>query len=292
MKKLLTIIFSLTISLCFSQTKEQLTDSIVKVNRVESDCVGYGCVVSPQYTRFQKLKKKLSDKELIELSKHKNPTLRTYASLELIQSQKGNVPELLSTELRKNEMVETFEGCIMDVEPVSSIIYHEYWNKIRIEASRKIKGNNYEQDLAMQKALATDLTMEKLDSIIIYSEKEVYWLLYDRTFENRKHKKSYLPRIEELAFNKNNSYAFDYLRKYYSSEYSQELENYLKTDFPKAKFQTENEVFYLHSFIETLLESKKEKFKKIAIDKLRTDDVWKDRKGWFNTTLKKYGIEL
>ena len=292
MKKLLTIIFSLTIGLCFSQTKEQLIDSIIKVNRVESDCVGIGCMVSPQYTRFQKLKKKLSEKELIELSKHENPTIRTYASIEIIQSDKGNVTELLSSELEKNEMVETFEGCIMDVEAISSIIYHEYWNKIRIEASRKIKGNNYEQDLAMQKALATDLTMGKLDSIIIYSEKEVYWLLYDRTFENRKHKKSYLPRIEELAFNKNNSYAFDYLRKHYSSEYSQELENYLKNDFPKAKFQTENEVFYLHSFIETLLENKNEEFKKIAIDKLRADEVWKDRKGWFNTTLKKHGIEL
>lgn len=189
-------------------------------------------------------------------------------------------------------MVETFEGCIMDTEPISSIIYHEYWNKIRIEASRKIKGNNYEQDLAMQKALATDLTMEILDSIIIYSEKEIYWLLYDRTFENRKHKDSYLPRIKELAFSENNAYAFDYLKKYYSSKYSEELENYLKNKFPKAKFQTENDVFYLHSFIETLLESKTEEFKQIAITKLRTDEVWKKHRGWFNTTLKKYEITL
>lgn len=292
MRKLLTIIFILTISLCFSQTKEQLIDSIIQVNRVDSDCVGYGCAVSPQYKRFQRLKQKLSDIELIELTKHKNPTIRTYASIELIQTDKGNVPEMLSTELQKNEMVETFEGCIMGSDPVSSMVYHEYWNKIRIEASRKIKGNNYEQDLAMKKALATDLIMEKLDSVIIYSKKEVYWLLYDRTFKNRKHKESYLPRIKELAFRENNAYAFDYLKKHYSSEYSDELENYLRTDFPNAKFQTENEVFYLHSFIETLLESKNEKFKKIAINKLRTDEVWKDRKSWFNTTLKKHGIEL
>jgi hypothetical protein len=292
MKKLLTIIFSLTISLCFSQTKEQLIDSIIKVNRVESDCVGFGCMVSPQYKRFQKLKKKLSDNELIELSKHENPTIRTYASIELIQSNKGNVPELLSAELKKNEMVETFEGCLMGIDPVSSMIYHEYWNKIRIEASRKIKGNNYEQELAMKKMLANDLTMEKLDSLIIYTDKEVYWLLYDRTFENRKHRESYLPRIEELAFNKNNAYAFDYLKKYYSTEYSSQLDNYLRTEFPKAKFQTDNEVFYLHSFIETLLERKNEEFKKIAISKLRTEKVWKERKGWFNTTLKKHGIKL
>ncbi len=292
MKKLLTIIFSLIISLCFSQTKEHLIDSIIKVNRVESDCVGIGCMVSPQYTRFQELKKKLSDKELTDLSKHDNPTIRTYASIELIQSSKGNIPELLSAELQKNEMVETFEGCIMDVESISSIIYHEYWNKIRIEASQKVKGNNYEQDLAMKKALANDFIMEKLDSIIIYSDKEVYWLLYSRTFENRKHKDNYLPRIEELALNKNNSYAFEYLKKHYQSEYSEKLENYLRTDFPKAKFQTENEVFYLHSFIEMLLESNKDDFKQIAIDKLKTEEIWKKHKGWFKTTLKKHGIEL
>ena len=95
-----------------------------------------------------------------------------------------------------------------------------------------------------------------------------------------------------MAFSNNNAYAFDYLKKYYSSEYSEELENYLKNDFPKAKFQTENEIFYLHSFIETLLEIKNEEFKKIAIHKLRSEYVWKSRKGWFYTTLKKHGIEL
>lgn len=292
MRKLLTIIFSLTISLCFSQTKEQLIDSIIHVNRVESDCIGIDCMVSAQYARFQSLKEKLSENELSELSKHENPTIRTYALIELIQSGKGNIPELLSTELQNNEVVETFEGCIIDVEPISSIIYHEYWNKIRIIASQKTEDNNNEKELAMQKALSTDLTMEKLDSVIIYSEKEVFWLLYNRTFENRKHKDSYLPRIKELAFNENNSYAFDYLKKYYKSEYLERLENYLRSDFPKAKFQTENEVFYLHSFIETLLESENEEFKQIAINKLRTEDIWKSKKAWFSNTLKKYGIAL
>jgi hypothetical protein len=249
-----------------------------------------GCSESEQYKNFQKLKSQISDKELTELSKHENPTIRTYASIELIQSNKGNVPELLSAELQKNEMVETFEGCLMGIDPVSSIIYHEYWNKIRIEASNK--GNNYERELAMKKKLESDFVMEKLDSIIIYSNKEVYWLLYSRTFENRKHKDNYLPRIEELAFNNNNSYAFEYLKKYYPSEYSKKLENYLTVDFFKAKFQTKNDLYYLHSFIELLLESKNANYKKIAIDKLTNDDFWKQESGWYSTTLKKHGIEI
>lgn len=292
MKRLLLIIFSFIISFCSSQTKKQLIDSIIKVNIVESNCIGYGCMPSTQYKRFQNLKQKLTQKELSELLKHDNPTIRTYTSIEFIQSGKGNLPEMLSTELQKNEMVETFEGCIIDIEPISSIIYHEYWNKIRIKASRKVNGNNYEQDLAMKKALATDLIIEKLDSVIIYSKKEIYWLLYNRTFENRKHKKSYLPRIKELAFKENNAYAFDYLKKHYYSEYSNELENYLKNDFPNAKFKTDNEVFNLHSFIKILLESKNDDYKNITIEKLKTNQSWKKHKGWFNTTLKKHGIEL
>jgi len=260
MKKLLSILFSLTIGLCFSQTKEELMDSIIKVNRVESDCVGFGCAVSQQYTRFQELKKKLSDKELTDLSKHENPTIRTYASIELIQSNKGNVSRLLSAELLKNEMVETFDGCLMGIDPISSIIYHEYWNKIRIATLGKTKGNNYEQELAMQRRLSTDSKLEELDSIVIHSNKEVYWLLYMRAFENRKHKNSYLKKIEELAFAKNNFYAFEYLNKHYPTEYEEETKNYLASEFPKAEFQTENEIFYLHSFIKALLEAENENY--------------------------------
>ena len=29
-----------------------------------------------------------------------------------------------------------------------------------------------------------------------------------------------------------------------------------------------------------------------AIEKLKTDDVWKEKSGWFKTTMKKHGIEL
>ena len=100
MKKIFAIIFSLTISLCFSQTKEQLIDSIIKVNRVESDCVGINCAVSSQHKRFEKLKMKLTENELFQLSKHENPTIRTYASIELIQSEKGNICDILSSEIQ------------------------------------------------------------------------------------------------------------------------------------------------------------------------------------------------
>ena len=115
---LLTIVFILAISLCFSQTKNQLIDTIIKVNRVESNCTGITCEEGAQYKRFQKLKKKLSHQELIKLSEHENPTIRTYALIKLIHSDKGNFEKSLATEIQKNQSVKSFTGCIIEVELV------------------------------------------------------------------------------------------------------------------------------------------------------------------------------
>ena len=233
----------------------------------------------------------LTNSELIALTENKNPVIRTYASIEAIKSGKGNVEKLLLNELNRNESVETFEGCIISQEVISSIIYHEYWNQIRIKASVGITSEN-ESEVAMKKVLETDKLMEKLDSLIINTDKEVYWLLYDRSFENRKFKDSYLKRIEVLAFNKNNSYAFEYLNKYYPLVYKEKLKYYLENQFPKVTFKTESEIFYLHAFVELLLKEKSEKYNQIVVDKLKRDKSWKNQSGWFMNTLKEYKIKL
>jgi hypothetical protein len=291
MTKLHLITFILLLNSCFAQTKQQLINSIIKVNSVHSDCVGIGCVESEQYRNFQKLKNMLTNSELIALTENKNPVIRTYASIEAIKSGKGNVEKLLLNELNRNESVETFEGCIISQEVISSIIYHEYWNQIRIKASVGITSEN-ESEVAMKKVLETDKLMEKLDSLIINTDKEVYWLLYDRSFENRKFKDSYLKRIEVLAFNKNNSYAFEYLNKYYPLVYKEKLKYYLENQFPKVTFKTESEIFYLHAFVELLLKEKSEKYNQIVVDKLKRDKSWKNQSGWFMNTLKEYKIKL
>lgn len=118
------------------------------------------------------------------------------------------------------------------------------------------------------------------------------WSLYSSAFENRKIKLSHLPQIEGLIFSNNNSFAFAHLKQYYLSEYSKKLENNLTTIFPKAKFKTEDEVSHLYSFIKLLLASGRDDYKKIAIDKLKSDTDWKLKHGWFTTIFRKYGIEI
>ena len=267
-------------SFCFGQSKQELMKSIIQVNELQSECVGDGCNGKTQYHVFQKLKNLLSDNELYSLTKNENAVLRTYAILDFIDSGKGNIPELFAQELNNNEEIRTFEGCIRSTDLIYSEVYHAYWNKLRID----IKDEN-EEILALK----NDKTLQKLDSLVVYYPKDIYWLIYNRAFENRKYDESYLPRIKELALEKNNSYAFDYLNKYYSERFSAEFSNYFKNDFPKAKFETENEIFYLHGFLEYLFESGNEEYKQIAVSKLKNDNSWrKNNSSWFKNKFEKY----
>lgn len=291
MKQRFLVICIFLINIGFAQTKQQLITSIIKVNSVHSDCVGMACRETEQYRNFQKLKSLLSDSELTELTENKNPVIRTYASLEVIKSEKGNIQKLLLNELNLNQYVETFDGCVIDYQPVSSIIYHEYWNKIRRNALND-NVNESERDIVMKKALEADIIMKKLDSLVVFNEKEVYWLLYDRCFENRVYDESYFNRIETLSFKENNSYAFEYLKRSHSEIYNNKLFYYLENQFASANFKTENEIFYFHSFIELLLEEKNNKYNQIVINKLRKDKNWKKEASWFSNTLSKYNIKI
>ena len=64
MRILLTFILCLSICFCQGQIKEQLIDSIIYVNRHDSDCAFYDGSKSPQYQRFQRLKTVLSKNEI------------------------------------------------------------------------------------------------------------------------------------------------------------------------------------------------------------------------------------
>ena len=291
MKQLSLIGLLFLINFCFSQTKQQLINSIIKVNSVHSDCVGIACEKSIQYQNFQKLKNLLSEAELIELTENENPVIRTYVSIEAINTNKADIQKIFLNELNCNQYVETFEGCQIDNEPISSIIYHKYWNKIRVNASDGITNEN-EREIAIAKALKSDVIMKKLDSLVIYSDKDTYWLLYSRCFQNREFEESYLNRIETLALQKNNFYAFEYLKKNHSAIYSDKLNYYLENQFPKTIFKTENEIFYFHSFIELLLEQRNKKYNQIVINKLNKDKNWKNHSSWFLNTLDKYHISL
>ncbi len=271
----------------FAQSKEALIQSIVDYNVLDSDCIGITCARSPQYLNFQKLKKMLSKEELLKLSEHKNPVLRTYVQIELI-NQGYNVSKILSYELRKNEMIETQDGCLGDSELTSEIIYYTYRGKVLL-ASISENDDEKTKEIKIKKAIEQDKTMKTLDSMMIYSDQELSNYRYLDIFENRKFDSEYLPQIEKMAFRKNNFFAFKYLLLN-NPEYQNKIENYLKNDFITANFKSYNERGYFEQFIIYLLESNKEEYKNIATEKLKKDKSWKGYSHFIEDILKKQNI--
>ncbi|WP_136073118.1 hypothetical protein, partial [Candidatus Ulvibacter alkanivorans] len=188
MKKSLRIILIFWVSLGYSQDSQELIDFIVNKNSFHSDCVGSACEESELYRKWVLLKSKLTDEELIELSKNEEAVLRAYSIRELIANEKYPATELLKFELSKSESVESYDGCLIDIDELASIVYHEYWNKIRIESLKDVSDSEKERNEAMSRILRTDPQMEKLDSLIIYANEPQNFVIYRRVFTNRIHK--------------------------------------------------------------------------------------------------------
>lgn len=279
MKKLLIIVCLLYAAGCISQNKQDLIDYIIKENRVDSEHIGASGSVSPLYKKYTELMALLDNDELLQLTNHKNAALRVYAIKGAIARGIGDIPHLFERELRNDSMVETFEGCIMGEDLTSMLIY----NFQRYDAEESQHKNKIGKEL---------------DNIIINTDHYVWWLLYRRVFENKVLDEVLLPRIEKLAFEKNNSYAFMYLKIKYPDRYAVRMENYLLTVFPKQKF-TENQDFihdndavFVRDFIKLLLDSQRSDYRKVAIEKLREVAWLKKRDMWFDNILEKHNIQL
>lgn len=291
MKKYLLYLLLIGFS-SFAQTKQQLIDSIIKINELQDECRWMQCREWEQYRNWQRLLKQLSTKEVVALSKNDNPVVRMYATRELVLSGKGDAAIFFLEELKCDGRVVIVDADLMDEEYTYNIVYHDYWNKIRIEARNKVDFNNEALvNNAMEKRVEEDIKMFELDSIIL-AQDNTYWLLYARAFSNRKFAEQFLPRIEELAFKHNNAFALDHLHKYYYDIYQQQLLKYWREDFMRADFTNENGVYHYNYAIQILLEDKDKDLKQIAVTKLKTDRSWENDEGWFENTLKDYGLTL
>lgn len=277
---------------CFSQSKEQLIESIIKHNVYESEQTGYSGSPSKQYENFMQLTQLLSKEEMAQLTNHKNGVLRTYATTYLIKEKDTDPTLLFSNEVNRNETIKTLRGCLGGNDRTSDIIYYSYWNKIRTEAA---KGISYElNDLveeAENKKVKTDVKMKEMDSIIVSGSDKVGWLLYVQAFENNNFEKTLMPKIEKLGFQQNNPYALGYLISNYPDLYKVSVYNYYKEEFTKLKFtDSEESTMYFHEFLELLLKTGDKKIQQIAVNAVKRSSHVKST--WFKNTFEDYNIKL
>ena len=286
MRNLLTLLFFCVICFCTAQTKEELIKEITKTNSLHDEHIGGAGMISPQYSNFKKLREMITDEELEALTHHKNAVVRLYAKQWMIQEGKGDSAKFFLEEIEKDEFVETFSGCLLDDEKTYLVVYRGYCGKVLERVDTSNTG-------IIRKELMGDKKMQELDSIVLYSEKPLSWLMYDRIFKNRKFNKKHLPQIKKLAFTKHNGYAFEYLFNYYMPELKSEMDNYFNGEFLKHTFKSNDDVFYLNRILVLLLETKDKHYREISITKLKSDKSWEQRSSWFqNNIINYYNIKL
>ena len=208
--------------------------SISSLNYFDTGVIGKGNPdiesVSP-FSEFEKLKMKADIKELYRLTFNKNLAVSLYSYIAVAEKIPNLTPVFYSRLLNVKQKIYSENGCLVgDLNP-SEIFYNEYLRKVDENQER------------------TDLILQKLDSISIYSKNTTTYVL-NQALRHRIYPESFQDRLEELAFAEENPYTLLYLSRNFRERYKNRLEKsivvYLKkvvneqySDYSKNKLTVE-----------------------------------------------------
>ncbi len=252
------------------QNIDSLVAKISKINIVESEKVGFGGMASRNYKNYIELSKIASISELIDLTNHKNKTVACYAGWALVKINYTKLPDILIKFLNTDYSIQRFSGCVQRESHLSSEFYGKYYWSVR---SKK----------------ATDLTLKKMDSILIHHKKSKFSAL-SQALKNRVYPNSFNVHIADMAFTKDYYFALDYLYKWYRADYSDKLLTTMTDKFIKRNYS----LFYgtkdYFEDVNKILAFETEKSKDAVIQKLKIDKEWEKEKMAFMYLLKSYNI--
>lgn len=180
-----------------------LVKSISKENRIECERLGFEGSPSEIYQKYEKLKNSASKEQLLELTNYEQFAVAGYASYALIERKLISPFLLFEKFYLKDKSGSTFCGCIVSQDNLSDLIYMNYY-AMQVEIK-------YTDDYTNSERIFTDTKdLLKMDSLILYSENPgrfyLRMILGDRIYPH-----NYIPRIEELAFEKRNDFALEYV---------------------------------------------------------------------------------
>jgi len=208
MRQIIFCCFIVLVTSCKSEKTrpeiEQLVQQLEKCNTLEFEHVGMDGHTTAQYKNYIKLREKATTKELLSLLKHKNSVVKGYASIALADRKYSKLHEIITPLLESGETVETQSADIIFDQELAEILYFRVLNK-----------NNINK-LSAKDSLFYSLQSQKLDSVIIFSNKSK-GLLLEVALENSKVNPNLYPRIKELSLQKN-KYAITALAKYKKRE--------------------------------------------------------------------------
>ena len=164
MKKLfvLMMLFCSLSHSTYSQSEAELRFRIQKiVNKIEQEniyksaAVGYGAVRTAQWNRFEKMKKEASELELVMLTDHQNPVVRSYAFQALAERQSNATFEILLNHLADTAQLQTLQGCFMSSQTVGDFF-------LEVVTPRHISLEAYKLNREQRKTV---------DSLLLYDDK-------------------------------------------------------------------------------------------------------------------------
>lgn len=183
---------------------KNLVEKIEKHNQLESKHVGIAGIITDQYLNFEKLKKKATTAELLELLNHKNNVVKGYSSWALVDNKYPKLVTIFSKFLETEEKVTAQDGCIVSDEELSDEFYY------------RIFYQHFKNKISEQDSLFFLAQIKQLDSVILYKEKETS-LLSNALENNNANPKTY-QRIKHLALKVKNIEAIKALAIYQKKE--------------------------------------------------------------------------
>ena len=179
----------LLLSSCTDISK--VVDEIASHNMMESEYIGFGGSKSDEYKRFQKIKSNATDEELTKLINHKNPIVKTYGFLGLIEREKIKPSDAFGKALENNESFSKMNADQILGSSICAEIYFDLLNRTS-ENNQQIK---------------------VIDSLIIYEIDSTHFLHY-MALNDKKYQSKFDNRIRHLAEKYQNESAIFYLDKH------------------------------------------------------------------------------
>ncbi|MBC8754206.1 hypothetical protein H2O64_05950 [Kordia sp. YSTF-M3] len=244
------MIFVLTSITSCSQDVDKLVSEISDKNIVEYEHVGIGGWTGQNYLKFKELSQKANSNQLIQLLTHENPVVVCYASWALIEQEYEDLPKIFETLIKDGRIVETYSGCLLNKDKLSSEFYHRYWNLVNMKNAK-------------------DEVLFELDKIIIASENPNKSLL-GRALENRMYDDDLKETIYTLGFKKDYIDAIFYLCNWHRSVYSDELQSFIINELKTTKFKGRNSSTY-YKLLDELIKFNNKDLHDFIVDKYRSD---------------------
>ena len=192
MKNILLILLLLLTSSCGQDLKfstKKIVDKIENYNVLDYEHAYINGITTEQYKNFIKLREEASINELLELLHHKNSVVKGYASWALADKKYLKLYEILSVFLNSAEKVPIQNGCNGFQDELASNFYHRVYYQ------------NYHNELSASDSIFFINQIQKMDSVILYSDKETT-LLYEALKNNNGRDKMYY-KIRQLAEKEN-----------------------------------------------------------------------------------------